>query len=256
MLKPANRWGVSMKYFFHEGKAYLASGSLPDAVADWMLHTAGGDRPAVCACCNVERDDVSKNGWHCRSCRDRAVRQFENPSFTGRVPTGGREADAMRDLPVWQENFDAKVDRSGGEDACHIWTASSLPSGYGMFRIVGRSFLAHRLSYLMAGGDFGHPIIMHMCDNPSCVNPKHLRGGSARDNVVDMIQKGRNRPSPAMHLRDRKIHPRAMRVSTPRGVFPSAALAAEEFGISRGYAAWQAKNGLNGWAYLLLDQGA
>jgi hypothetical protein len=119
-----------------------------------------------------------------------------------------------------------------------------------MFRVVGRTLLAHRLSYLLAGGDFGHAVVMHLCDNPRCVNPAHLRGGTMRDNVQDMLVKGRNRPSHADHLRDRERHPRARRVSTPNGEFASAALAAEVFGVSRAHAARQAKYGLNGWAYI------
>ncbi len=33
--------------------------------------------------------------------------------------------------------------------------------------------------------------ILHSCDNPSRVNPKHLREGTDADNVQDMMERGR-----------------------------------------------------------------
>ena len=43
---------------------------------------------------------------------------------------------------------------------------------------------------------FGHlppdAVVMHLCDNRLCLNPKHLRVGTQADNVRDMFAKGRD----------------------------------------------------------------
>jgi hypothetical protein len=34
----------------------------------------------------------------------------------------------------------------------------------------------------------------HACDNPCCINPKHIEIGTHKDNTQDMIKRGRNNP--------------------------------------------------------------
>ncbi len=48
--------------------------------------------------------------------------------------------------------------------------------------------------------------ILHSCDNPACINMKHLRLGTPQDNVDDMTDRGRRtKKKIAYHNRVRKI---------------------------------------------------
>lgn len=133
---------------------------------------------------------------------------------------------------------------------CHVWVGNSIQKGYGVIRVSGHNFLAHRLAHLISGGEFGHEVVMHTCDNPRCVNPEHLVGGTQKSNALDRVRKGRNGHATRAHLMDRERHPRVKRIMTPKGEFPSAALAAEAFGVTRATASYRAKTGADGWRYL------
>lgn len=84
-------------------------------------------------------------------------------------------------------------------DECWEWTAARNKKGYGNFYMsVGNSksmhVLAHRVAYMLAN-DVQIPegmLVCHTCDNPPCVNPKHLFLGTDTDNMQDMMKKGRS----------------------------------------------------------------
>lgn len=91
-----------------------------------------------------------------------------------------------------RDKFWLFVDRSS-DDKCWLWNGRQYSNGYGCFRLFGKDYLAHRLSlYLTDDVRAGGMVVMHSCDNPQCVNPSHLSIGTHRDNVLDMMAKGRN----------------------------------------------------------------
>jgi hypothetical protein len=77
------------------------------------------------------------------------------------------------------------------ETGCWLWTGHKS-SNYGGMYVHGVQVLAHRLSYVLHHGPIPKGMMVcHKCDTPMCVNPAHLFVGTARDNTLDAIAKGR-----------------------------------------------------------------
>ncbi len=91
-------------------------------------------------------------------------------------------------------DFWARVDKSGGPNACWPWQGAPSGHGYGAFRNgKGRRYRAHRLAWANTYG--GWPtgfLCLHRCDNKMCCNPLHLFTGTQQDNMLDMAQKDRH----------------------------------------------------------------
>jgi len=80
-----------------------------------------------------------------------------------------------------------------GDDDCWDWLVGKKKSGYGQFNIGHKNFYAHRIAWEIYTGKKieRKKVICHKCDNPSCVNPKHLFIGTQKDNIEDKHNKGR-----------------------------------------------------------------
>lgn len=78
------------------------------------------------------------------------------------------------------------------ESGCHEWNGTIALNGYGMVHFNGKSYLAHRASYMEAKGDIPFGMnVNHHCDNRRCVNPEHLYVGTQKQNIADMLSRGR-----------------------------------------------------------------
>jgi len=78
------------------------------------------------------------------------------------------------------------------ESGCWIWLCDSS-RGYGRIEHNGRRIGAHRYSWMLHNGPIPDGMcVCHRCDVPACVNPAHLFLGTHKDNIHDMIKKGRD----------------------------------------------------------------
>ena len=105
--------------------------------------------------------------------------------------------------------FWAKVSRKDkGPNDCWEWQAAKEEKGYGRFRItidqISGTYPTHRASFMLHHGRWpsSSMMVLHSCDNPACVNPAHLREGTAQDNQDDIDARGRRKRKGAEQWRD------------------------------------------------------
>jgi len=78
-------------------------------------------------------------------------------------------------------------------NGCIEWQGYRGTFGYGQYRVMHSSRGTHRLSLsLFTEKPFDDAVAMHLCDNPPCINPDHLRWGTASENSLDRHAKGRS----------------------------------------------------------------
>ncbi len=76
--------------------------------------------------------------------------------------------------------------------SCWLWTGPRRSSDYGAMAYKDGLESAHRFSYMLHYKKLPKGMwVLHKCDTPLCVNPKHLFLGTPADNERDMRQKGR-----------------------------------------------------------------
>lgn len=91
-----------------------------------------------------------------------------------------------KEMKDFFSNFEVR-----GSNECWEW--KGWTPKYGAFPFRGCVVRASRLAYRLFVGEIGGLHVLHDCDNPPCVNPRHLFLGTHKDNMQDMVKKGRHR---------------------------------------------------------------
>lgn len=94
---------------------------------------------------------------------------------------------SRRNLPYFWDNVQKT-------DCCWLWTGSGsqYENGYGRFSGFVSNEYAHRAAWRLCFGEIPQGLlVLHECDTPLCVKPKHLSIGTYVDNRKDCLEKGR-----------------------------------------------------------------
>jgi hypothetical protein len=79
----------------------------------------------------------------------------------------------------------------GKPHECWGWNLC-IRSGYGCFKVFGKTLLSHRVSWEITNGEIPTGMLVcHTCDNRKCCNPDHLYLGTHQDNSNDAVKRGR-----------------------------------------------------------------
>ena len=143
-----------------------------------------------------------------------------------------RESVFARMRAVNPSNFDRLMSRIDSSDGGACWPISGQSSGgYGRIKINGKSERAHRVMFFLFRPGPAPMVVRHVCNNPKCINPAHLRAGDQKLNALDRKLSGREGNHKGLangrhRLTDDAV--RAIRTSKESGV-----VLGEKYGVSR-----------------------
>lgn len=87
---------------------------------------------------------------------------------------------------------------------CWEWKGAKDKDGYAFVKFEGKQM---RVTRVLTSAP-KRSVVMHSCDNPSCVNPDHLKVGTVEENNRDKKEKGRDKKGLQVHgakLTDRQV---------------------------------------------------
>jgi hypothetical protein len=107
-----------------------------------------------------------------------------------------------------QQRFETKVEYIPFAE-CHYWTAATTKFGYGKLADGNKGWmLAHRFAWEQKNGEIPKEmLVLHHCDNPYCVNVKHLYLGNHQDNARDRELRNRGNHASELNHGSNKLLP-------------------------------------------------
>lgn len=90
--------------------------------------------------------------------------------------------------------FWARIDRTGGPDACWPWVRGRTTDGYGRMWYGGKDEQAHRVAWRLLVGPIPDGLLVRhkVCDNRLCCNTAHMLLGTIADNNRDAVERSRH----------------------------------------------------------------
>jgi len=150
-----------------------------------------------------------------------------------RMRNTGTTDDGPKAHASLEQRFWKKIQKT---DYCWTWIGTRKPNQYGAIQSgsrVSKTLLAHRVSYEIHKGKIPvGMVVMHSCDNPSCVNPEHLSLGTHKENTADMIAKGRKVNVPVYGEKNGKSRLNLTQVKYIKGCDKTNASLARELNVS------------------------